>query len=235
MQELLGVQRVRPNEDFDGKMVCLESRIGTRLDEHDGHFKRLDEHNTDQDGKIDDLAGRMAKLESMISSKMQNFSASTRPTCDIEKEAFLGGFANLPKSKLKEKAKLFVGDPTGLNGIDSPGNIGTFTFIKFDTPEQMETFVIDNKQRAEADGLRLKRNQPQGSLEEKTRRSTIWKGRQALIRALELPTDTDRVIFSRRRFWHVAPDGESLMEMGVLSGDDKIDWKDLAPEALRQV
>ena len=93
----------------------------------------------------------------------------------------------------------------------------------------METFVLDNAARAEQEGLRLKHNRPQGNPEDKTRRRTIWEGKQTLI-AAGLPKES--IVFSRKRFWNEAPVG-TVTELGALEGDDKIQWGEAAPAAVR--
>ena len=114
-----------------------------------------------------------------------------------------------------------------------PGNICNHVFMKFGAAELMETFVVDKCDRALSQGLRLKRNKPPATAEEKTRRKMIWQGKEKLAKALSLPEKNDTVLFSRRRFWLVGEDGETVTEMGRLDGDDKIIWDAAAPAPLR--
>lgn len=177
-------------DKFDEKMTAhmsgLETRLGQRLDDHDRrlgdhqtHLAQHDEHNAVQDGKIDDLATRTAKLESMLSSKLQSITVSGRPARDFEKEAFLGGFLTMPKTKLTEKAKAFVGNPTGLYGIIAPANVGNFVLVKFRKTENMEASVSGKVQRAETTSLRLKASQPPESPAEKKKTGAIRFGKES--------------------------------------------------------
>ena len=72
----------------------------------------------------------------------------------------------------------------------------------------METFIVERREKAEAEGLRLKANMPPGTPEEKARKHVIWQGKQKLIQALKLPEKSERVLFSRRHFWLVSDTGE---------------------------
>ena len=222
---------------FDSKMSVhiagFEERLGQRLDVHDERLDVLEKNDETQNAEIASLKTQMAKIEATISTKMAGLTLSSQTKHKTEKEAFLSGFANLPKNALKTKAEQFIGKPPGFVEVSVPGNVGSHVFIIFDTAEHMETFVVDNNQRAEAAGLRLKHNMPPGTPEEKARRHTIWLGKQKLIEALSLPEKSERVVFSRRRFWLVAENQESVAEMGKLEGDDKIVWDHSAPEPLR--
>ena len=186
-----------------------------------------------QDASIDDITLRMGKLEAIISSKMNGLSFASQPKSGAEREAFLGGFSEMPKKAFMAKAEQFVGKPNGFIEICVPGNVCDHVFIKFNAAELMETFVVDSCERALSQGLRLKRNMSPATLEERTRRKIIWQGKEKLAKALRLREKSEKVLFSRRRFWLVGEDGGTVTEMGRLNWDDKIIWDAAAPEPLR--
>ena len=122
-----------------------------------------------------------------------------------EKEAFLGGLPNMKADKLKIRAEEFVGNPGGLVGVKAPGKAANHVFIQFTSEDVMRQFVADNNERVTTAGLRLKHNRSQPlSNDERTRRNTIWKGKQALINAGLIG---DAIIFNRKRFWQEGSDG----------------------------
>ena len=139
----------------------------------------------------------------------------------------------MPKDVLKRKAEEFVGKPTGFTAIATPGNIANFVFIKFDSPENMQTFIGENKARAEDSSLRKEPNLPQGTPEVKARRSTIWQGKQVICQELGLAEKSERVIFSRGRFWCAATDGLSVTMMGSLASNTKVHWNVDAPAKIK--
>lgn len=211
----------------------LEERLTVRISAQDARIGTLETNDDKQDTEISALKVQVAKIEQLISTKMSSLSLGVQSRHDTDREAFLGGFGNLPKETLKRKAAEFVGTPTGFVAITCPGNVSNFVFIKFETAENVDTFILENRARAEASALRLKLNLPQGSPQDKLRRNSIWQGKQMLSHALGLPDNSERVVFSRRRFWTVAADGLSVVEMGTLDGDNKAMWNENAPENIK--
>ena len=125
----------------DGKVAGLEARLAESIAAQDAKVDAITENDKKQNASIFDLNARMAKVESLKSSKVGGPFLPTRSNHDICKEAFLGGFPKLPKNILKAKAERFVGEAPGLVKVEAPGKVGNFVFIKFKTPEQMEAFV----------------------------------------------------------------------------------------------
>ena len=117
----------------------------------------------------------------------------------------------MKKEKLKDTAKVFVGNPEGLIDVDAPGNGGNHVFVRFSSQELMRSFVSDNSARAATAGLRLKHNRPQGTPEERKRRETIWKGRQDLTTA---GMEQESISFFKSWFWKEGTN-DTLVEIGV--------------------
>ena len=240
MRNLLLEGEERLVNRFDVKIDGLETRMGQRMTvvettqaEHGTKLSAVIEHNEVQDADIAALKVQMTKVEAMISAKMKTLSLAQDSKHETDKEAFLGGFADMPKDTLKRKAEEFIGSPPGFVSVATPGNVASFVFVKFESALHMGAFVAENKARAEEAALRLKQNLPQGTPQDKARRSTIWRGKQVLCQKLGLSENNERVVFSRRRFWATAPDGESVTPMGTLEGDDKVMWNENAPEHIR--
>ena len=229
METMLDKKLSTQTGEFNQTVHGLEQRIGERLTAQDTKIDAITANDQKQDASIADISSRMEKIEAAISSKISGLQFSSQSNHAREKEAFLAGFSDLPKPTLKAKAEHFVGKPPGFVEVSVPGNVCNYAFIKFETPEHMETFVLESERRAVSAGLR-----PQGTPEDKARRHTIWQGKQKLIEALQLPDKNDRVTFSRRRFWPVAEDGESVTEMGKLGSNYQIVWDLAAPESVRR-
>ena len=167
----------------------------------------------------------------MITSYMKGLSPTAQSKHPTEKEAFLGGFPNLPKAAQKADAEQFIGETLGFVEVSVLDNVCNLVFIKFSAAEHMETLVVERCEKAEAEGRRLKANMPPGTL---ARKHVIWQVKQRLIQAFQLPEKSERVISSRRYFWLVSDTAESVKDIREPEGDNKITWGPSAPEPLQQ-
>ena len=229
MQAMLAQQAAVINGNTDGKVACLELKMGQRITvietkqaEHDTKFNEVQEHDEKQDHRIDALEKQMSAL-----GRSSSMPANLRIDPENDKKAFLGGFPQKRATTIKASAENFVGNPDGFVKAEVFGNISTGAILIFASPEIMNKYIVDNESRAKDAGYFLKPNRGPVDPAERIRKNLIWQGKQALIKK---GVPEEKAVFSRGRFWIAELDG-SVKEVGKLNGNT-IDWNETAPDGV---
>ena len=125
----------------------------------------------------------------------------------------IGGFPFLGKDALEARVHTVIGNPEGLVKVDVPGNVSSYGFVRFASPEAMKEFVDQRNRQGLPGDLRLRPNRPRTE-ESKARSAAFWQAKQELI-AKGWPEA--KLSVSRGRVWEVGDGGEAKC-LGKLEG-----------------
>ena len=145
---------------------------------------------------------------------------------NTNREAFIGGFSYLKKEALKDRVATVIGHPKGFLSIEVPGNISSFAFIRFDTPDSMQACVEDLTRKGLPGDLRIKPNRPKTE-ESKARSNAFWTAKQLLIRKGWNETNLS---VSRGRIWELDATGGATCLGSLHNGT--VEWE---PEVFQRL
>ena len=209
---------------FEGRLDKVESEItahSARIDSTEAQITQLQQGSASQADQIIEIKQELTALRSKRAS-----SVPARST-QRDLEAFLGGFPNLRSNILQERAAAVVGSPEGLVKISVPSGAGNCAFIRFESPELMQTFVQSNWSRIKAQGFRLKRNQsPERRSQNKLRYKILEEGKTKLVAAGVAPED---ITVNGGKIWRISTQGEATLLAKIV--DNVLKWEPSAPAA----